>query len=130
MENQNNSQSNMPEQQPPPHMNQPGAPGVALPNSTAVLVLGILSIVFCWCGGIIGLALGIIALVLSGKAKVLYNENPSAYTLTSFNNLKGGRICAIIGTILSGLYLIYVIIVYFVVGVAFYSMPWDMVQYY
>lgn len=130
MENQNNSQSNMPEQQQPPHMNQPGAPGVALPNSTAVLVLGILSIVFCWCWGIIGLVLGIIALVLSGKAGAMYKENPSAYTLSSFNNLKGGRICAIIGTILSGLYLIWVIVYIFILGAAISQMPWDMVQYY
>ena len=30
-----------------------------LPNATAVLVLGVLSLVFCWCYGIIGLVLGI-----------------------------------------------------------------------
>ena len=34
-----------------------------LPNATAVLVLGIISIVGCFCYGIIGLILGIIALV-------------------------------------------------------------------
>ncbi len=42
-------------------------PKQELPNSTGVLVLGILSIVFCWCYGIPGLVLGIIALVMSKK---------------------------------------------------------------
>ena len=32
-----------------------------LPNATAALVLGALSLVFCWCYGIIGLVLGILA---------------------------------------------------------------------
>lgn len=31
-----------------------------LPNATAVLVLGILSLVFCWCYGFVGLVLGIL----------------------------------------------------------------------
>ena len=38
-----------------------------LPNGTAVLVLGILSIVTCCCYGFIGLTFGIIAVVLANK---------------------------------------------------------------
>ncbi|HRH38859.1 MAG TPA: hypothetical protein PK760_10965, partial [Flavobacteriales bacterium] len=49
-----------------------------VPNATTVLVLGILSIVFCWCYGFIGLILGIIAVSISGKAKKIYEANPSA----------------------------------------------------
>ena len=30
-----------------------------LPNATVVLVLGILSLIFCWCYGFFGLILGI-----------------------------------------------------------------------
>lgn len=37
-----------------------------LPNATVVLVLGILSLIFCWCYGFFGLILGIIAVVLAG----------------------------------------------------------------
>ena len=44
--------------------NQPQRP---LPNATAVLVLGIIAIVGCFCDGIPGLVCGIIALVLAGK---------------------------------------------------------------
>ena len=35
-----------------------------LPNATAALVLGALSLVFCWCYGIIGLVLGILLLAV------------------------------------------------------------------
>ena len=43
-----------------------GSPA-ALPNATAVLVLGILSIVTCWLYGIPGIIMGIIAIVLAQK---------------------------------------------------------------
>ena len=36
-----------------------------LPNATAVLVLGILSLVFCWCYGFVGLVLGILAVAIA-----------------------------------------------------------------
>ncbi len=79
-----------------------------LPNATAVLVLGIVSIVICCCYGI-GIVPGIIAIVLAGKDKKLYAESPGVYTEASFKNLNAGRICAIIGLILGALYLAYVI---------------------
>lgn len=78
-----------------------------LPNATLILVFGILSIVTCCCYGIIGLILGIIALVLANKATKLYAENPEAYT--GFSNVKTGKILAIIGIIFSVLYLIFMI---------------------
>ena len=77
-----------------------------LPNATAVLVLGILSIVTCCCYGVIGLILAIIALILSKKDRVLYETNMGAYTESSFKNLSAGRVCAIIGLILNILYLL------------------------
>lgn len=100
-----------------------------VPNATAVLVLGILSIVLCVCYGIVGLILGIIALVLSGKAKALYQENPSAYTLSSFNNLKAGRVCAIIGTCLSAAYFLFVILYLVFVGTMLSTIPWQDLQH-
>ena len=89
---------------------------VALPNSTAVLVLGILSLVMCFCYGIIGLILGIIGLSMAGKDLQRYKMNPNAYTISSYNNLKAGRVCSIIGIILSGLYFIIIIIYLIAVG--------------
>ncbi|MEJ5994654.1 CCC motif membrane protein [Pedobacter sp. Du54] len=79
----------------------------ALPNATAVLVLGILSIVTCCCYGIIGLILGIVALILSKKDRALYAANMTFYTESSFKNLNAGRVCAIIGLILNIIYLLF-----------------------
>lgn len=73
----------------------------SLPNATAVLVLGILSIVTCCCYGIPGVILAVIALVLSKKDRQLYAMNVGAYTEGSYKNLNAGRVCAIIGLILS-----------------------------
>lgn len=98
---------------------------VPLPNSTAVLVLGIISIALCWCYGIVALTCGIIAIVLGNKAIALYKANPSAYTLSSYNNTKGGRICAIIGLCLGALYLIIVIVYLVIIGTAFSMIPWQ-----
>ncbi len=85
-----------------------------LPNSVAILVLGILSICFCWCYGILSIIMGIIALVLSGTAEKEYKLNMYKYSLASYKNMKAGRICAIIGLCLSALYII-LLIIYFVV---------------
>lgn len=95
-----------------------------VPNTVAVLVLGILSVVFFLCYGIIGLTLGIIALVLAKKSKALYESNPNAYSQSSYNNLKAGRICAIIGVCLSGFYLLLLIGSMIFLGSLGTIMPW------
>ncbi|RZL66988.1 MAG: DUF4190 domain-containing protein [Pedobacter sp.] len=87
-----------------------------LPNATIVLVLGILSIAFCCCYGILGLIPAIIALVLSKKDKALYELNPSMYTESSFKNLKAGRICAIVGLVLNIISLLYYIAIIVIFG--------------
>jgi hypothetical protein len=87
-----------------------------LPNSTAVLVLGILSLIFfCPWVSLIGVVLGIIALVLSARDQSLYSQNPSKYALTSYNNMKAGRICAIIGLAIATLTTIITIL--FIIGI-------------
>lgn len=93
-----------------------------LPNSTAVLVLGILSIPFCCCvNGLGGLALGIVALVMYGKAITLYNSNSNEFTEKSYKNLKAGRICAIIGIVLSGIMILIAVWMFSTFG-------WDAMQ--
>ena len=83
-----------------------------LPNATAVLILGILSIPGCCFYGI-GLIFGIIALVLASSDKKLYVINPDLYS--NYSNLNLGRILAIVGIALSLVYIILMIflIVYF-----------------
>ena len=85
-----------------------------LPNGTAVLVLGILSILTCCCYGVIGLTLGIIALVLAKKDLKLYQENPELYL--NYKNINTGKILGIIGIILSSIYLISTIYLFVFVG--------------
>ena len=96
-----------------------------LPNSTGVLVLGILSIVFCWTWGVAGLILGIIALTMSSNANNLYLANPTQYSIASYNNMKAGKTCAIIGTILSAIYLAFIIIAVVFWGTFFTGLSWD-----
>lgn len=85
-----------------------------LPNSTLILIFGILSIVTCCCYGIIGLPLGIIAWVLANKATAVYEADPELYT--GFQNVKTGKTLAIIGIVLNGIYLLYAIYIFSTVG--------------
>lgn len=99
-----------------PQQSYSNMPPVALPNATAVLIMGILSILSCCCYGIVGVILGIIALVLAKKDMKLYYAAPESYTRGSYKNLNAGRICAIIGLILSALYLVFAVIIIMTVG--------------
>ncbi len=85
-----------------------------LPNSTLILVFGILSIIGCCCYGFAGVIFGIIALVMSNRAIEIYNADPELYT--GYQNVKTGRILAIIGLVLSALSLISTIIAIFTLG--------------
>ena len=81
----------------------------ALPNATASLVLGILSIVMFCCNGLIGLILGIIGLVLGNKAVALYKQWPGVYSEGSYKNASAGKTCSIIGLALCALYVFVII---------------------
>jgi M penetrans paralogue family 26 len=94
-----------------------------LPNATAVLVLGIISIVGCFCYGIVGTVLGIIALALASSANTLYQQNPEVYLESSFKNMKAGKVCAIVGLCLSGAYLVFLLIYVLFLGAAFSLIP-------
>jgi len=84
-----------------------------LPNATAVLVLGILSILTCICyGG--GLIFGAIALFLAASDLKLYRTAPENFT--NYQNLNVGRILSIIGIVLSVIMILMVIWVISVVG--------------
>ncbi len=84
-----------------------------LPNATAVLILGILSILTCCCYGM-GVVLGIVALVLAKKDTALYQANPEQYA--GYQNLNTGRILAIIGVVISAIYLAWIIYAYVFIG--------------
>ena len=77
-----------------------------LPNASAVLVLGILSIVVgCLT---LGLILGIIGLALSKEGRIAYAQNPDGYS--GYGMLNAGRVLCIIGIVLGSLSIVYAII--------------------
>ena len=94
-----------------------------LPNATAVLVLGIISLPACFCYGVPGLITAIIALVLAKKDQALYTANPAHYTPGSYKNLTTGRVCAWIGIVLSALCLLAVLGILMAFGAAIFSNP-------
>lgn len=87
-----------------------------LPNATASLVLGIISIATCFLYGVPGIICGVIAIILFNKDKKLYTSNPGKYQISSYNNAKAGFICGIIGLSLGSLVLLYFILVFAFVG--------------
>ncbi len=81
-----------------------------LPHSTTILVLGILSLIFCWCYGLIGLVLGIIAVALSNGQRRLYWESPGEYTEDSYRSVNSGRTCGIIAICISAVIMLIVLV--------------------
>lgn len=106
-----------------PYQNYPPkVPGTGA--SIASMVCGILSVVLCWCYGIVSLILGIVAIVLASKAK----KDAGGI----FNGMaKAGFICGIIGTILGALFVIYLIVCFMIVGnTIFYELGRESYYYY
>lgn len=83
-----------------------------LPNAVAALVLGILSLITSCM--FIGLVLGIIGMVLGGKAKQVYNSAPTEYT--GYGMANAGWVMSLIGTILGAIYTIYWLIAVAILG--------------
>jgi hypothetical protein len=99
-----------------------------LPNANMILVLGILSILFCWWHfvSVAGIALGFIALVLANRETKLYDANPAVYTTSSLNNVRTGRTCAIIGLTISIIVFAFVMMLVFGILV---TLPfWGMIR--
>ncbi len=78
-----------------------------LPNATLILVFGILSILTCCCYGVIGLIIGVVGVILANKATKTYLKNPEMYS--GYQNVKNGKTLAIVGIVLSVLYLTFVV---------------------
>ena len=80
-----------------------------VPYAVPSLILGIVSIAACCAYGA-GIVCAIIGLVLSGKGSGIYKADPLAYDQSSYKMLNAGRICSIIGLILSIISVIILII--------------------
>ncbi|MDO9374979.1 MAG: CCC motif membrane protein [Bacteroidota bacterium] len=92
-----------------------------LPNATTVLVLGIISIVGSFCYGIVGLVCGIVGLILANRDKKLYLETPDLYSPSSFSTSSAGRVCSIIGIVLSCLVIVIMVVYIAIIGSMIYS---------
>jgi hypothetical protein len=101
---------------------------INLPNSNTILVLGILSLVFCWWHllSVIGIILSIVTLILARKELFLFYTGSNNFTVSSLNNVKVGRVCAIIGLIIS--VVVFVLALLMIIGF-FALLPfWGMVE--
>jgi uncharacterized membrane protein HdeD (DUF308 family) len=83
-----------------------------VPNSGLVLGFGISSIVLVCCCGMLGLVLGIIAIVMGSNSKKEVLSKIELYDTRSFSNLKTGITCAIIGVVLNVLSIIVSLVIY------------------
>lgn len=90
-----------------------------LPNTGLIIGLGIASILLCWCYGILGLILSVVAIILASKSKSIYNESPEDYS--DYNSLKTGKVIAIVG-------LIFNIIVLLIFAWMISALGWDVLQ--
>ena len=84
-----------------------------LPNATAALVLGIISLLGAFCYGIVGVICGIIGLVLANKDRKLYQAAPELYSSSSYSTLNAGRVCSLIGLILGSI--VVVIMIFYII---------------
>jgi hypothetical protein len=91
-------------------------PAQNLPNATATLVLGIISIIGSFCYGFPGLICGIIGLVLGNKDRKLYQTYPEMYNPSSLGTSNAGRVCSIIGICIGGAFLLLIIVLLIVMG--------------
>jgi hypothetical protein len=94
----------------PPPPPPPGQYGQDHPRATLSLILGILSLVLCQ-------LLGPVAWVVGKRTVNEIDAAPGAYTGRGL--AQAGYICGIVGTVLLGLGIIYVIVVFGVIGLAF-----------
>lgn len=93
----------------------PNNPDPGQGKGVAAMVLGICSILTCSCYGIVGLVTGIIGLYLAKQSKECSGGFENGFA-------KAGRICSLVGVILSALMIVYLVICFCLgFGFAFYD---------
>lgn len=93
-----------------PASNHSNTEKLNLPSANAALVLGIIGLILFWIP-LIGLILSIIAIVQGVKSNNEYKANTGKYREGSRANGNAGRILGIVGTVLTLIYWIFVIII-------------------
>jgi len=77
-----------------------------IPNTVAILVLGISSILTSIF--LIGIIFGVIGLYLSTKSRIKFKENPNLYL--GYGKLKMGRVMSFLGIIFSTLWFLLIVL--------------------
>jgi hypothetical protein len=85
-----------------------------LPNANTILILSVLSVITCCLYGIVGIVLAVVAIQKAKKEEQLYWENPEQYV--SLGTVSAARVIAVIGLILSTIYLIFTLYIWIEVG--------------
>lgn len=75
-------------------------------NYNIILALGILSIIGCWLYGVPGLVAGLVSLKYSNKVLDRVKRDDNLPPVKGINKVKSARIFALAGVVLSGLYLL------------------------
>lgn len=99
----------------------------SLPNAQNAMTLGIISIcssvlLACCCygiGALVGVILGVIALVFSSQALKMYAESPEKYLQKDHTAAKTGKTLGIIGVVVGGLMLLIILVLIIVNGLDF-----------
>ena len=99
-----------------------------LPNANLILILGILSIFLCWLHlvSFLGIVLGVAALYMSKKETSLFYSAPGRYTASSLNNVRAGRICAMIGLAIS--VVVFAFVMLMIIGILTTLPFWGMIH--
>lgn len=81
-----------------------------MPGSGDMLTMGILSIVFMFIFGLVGIILAIVTLVKSGRALADHRSFPEMWTESSVSKVRAAQICAIIALSLLGVLILLTIV--------------------
>ena len=98
------------------HLDDPETAQENLPYSTAVLIMGILSIPGAFFFGFPGIIIGLADFLLAKRNMALYRAAPDSYTPTGYSNTNTGRICSLIGLSLGSFFFLLIVLDFFLRG--------------
>ncbi|MCX7696164.1 MAG: CCC motif membrane protein [Bacteroidales bacterium] len=89
----------------------------SLPNAQNAYILGIISIVLTFTAFIIGLILGVVAILEGNRAIKIYEEQPDLYDTKEYENAKTGKLLGWISVGLSTFFLLIFVFVFIAIAI-------------
>lgn len=109
--------------------------GQKLPGDPLALTLGIIGLVLfftlCWCYGVISvitLVISVAGLIVANKNIKQYHADPERYSYNTFKSVQNAKIIGIIGTVISGLVTLILLVLLIFFGSLFFAIMdgnWD-----